>query len=329
VLSIHGLGHFHPPNVLSNAFLESLDIGTDEGWILERVGIRERRTVLPLDYIRRTRNGDVRAGIEAAEFDNAETGARAARVALERAGLTPDAIGMVISGGCGSDMAIPADAARIAAKLGIAAPSFDLSSACSSFGTHLHTLSMMRPEALPDYVLIVSPENTTRHVSYSDRASCVLWGDGTAAAVVSTRVPGRMAVDLTSLASNPAGWDKVVIPHTGHFAQDGRAVQTFAIKTTRDLVNGIRARAADPTRLHFVGHQANLLMLEAVCRYTEIAPDHHHCNVVDFGNTGAAGAPTVLSQRWDAWQAGDEIAVAVVGSGLTWSGLRITVGAPA
>jgi 3-oxoacyl-[acyl-carrier-protein] synthase III len=329
MIYVHGLGHFHPENVISNAFLESLDIGTDATWILERVGIEARRTVLPLDYIRATKNADVRAAAEAALHDNADTGARAAELAMARAGVGPEQIGLVLSGGCGTDYAIPSDASRIAARLGIAAPALDLSSACSSFGAHLHFVSSMRPEALPDFILIVSPENTTRAVDYTDRASCVLWGDGTSAAVLSGRVPGRLRVDLTSLASNPAGWQKVVIPRHGHFSQEGRAVQTFAIKTTRDLVNGIRAQVTDPSRLAFVGHQANLLMLEAVCRHAEIAPDRHFSNVVEYGNTGAAGAPSVLSMRWDQWQDGEEIAVAVVGSGLTWSGMRITVGGAA
>jgi 3-oxoacyl-[acyl-carrier-protein] synthase-3 len=322
-LHLHGMGHFHPENVIDNAFLESLDIGTDDAWITERTGIQARRTVLSLDYIRATKNADVRAAAEAAAYDNAETGARAARLAMQRAGVEPGQIGLVLAGGCCADYAIPSEAARIAARLGVEAPALDLSSACSTFGAHLHFLSSMRVEALPDFVLVVQPENTTRAVDYADRASCVLWGDGTSAAVVSARVPGRAVVDHTSVASNPAGWDKVVIPRLGHFAQDGRAVQTFAIKTTRDLVNGIRAVADEPARLLVVAHQANLLMLQAVSRYTEIPWERCLHNVVDFGNTGAAGAPSILSMRWDAWRPGDELALAVVGSGLTWSGMRV------
>jgi 3-oxoacyl-[acyl-carrier-protein] synthase-3 len=325
MLYLHGMGHFHPENVIDNAFLESLDIGTDDAWILERTGIKTRRTVLPLDYIRATKNADVRAGAEAVLVDNAETGARAARLAIERARLRPDQIGLVLAGGCCADFAIPAEAARIAARLGIEAPALDLSSACSSFGAHVHFVDAMRPEALPEFVLLVSPENNTRAVDYRDRASCVLWGDGTSAAVVSARVPAKIAIDCTSIASNPAGWDKVTIPRLGHFAQDGRAVQTFAIKTTRDLVNGIKARAVDPARLKLIAHQANLLMLQAVCRYTEIPEERCFHNVVDYGNTGAAGAPSILSMRWDEWRAGDEIALAVVGSGLTWSAMRLEV----
>src|SRR5688572_9959055 len=110
MLYLHGLGHFHPENVIDNAFLESLDIGTNDEWILERVGIAERRTVLPLDYIRQTRNADPRAAHEASLYSNAQTAARAAELALERAGLQASEIGMVIAGGCSAQYLIPAEA---------------------------------------------------------------------------------------------------------------------------------------------------------------------------------------------------------------------------
>ena len=86
-LYLHGLGHFHPENVISNRFLEDLDIGTTDAWILERVGIRARRTLLPLDYIRDTRNRDPRMSSEAQVYGNAETGRRAAEMAIARAGI--------------------------------------------------------------------------------------------------------------------------------------------------------------------------------------------------------------------------------------------------
>src|SRR3712207_1057903 len=107
MLYIHGIGHFHPGNVIDNAFLANLDIGVDENWILERVGILERRTVLPLDYIVHTKNRDPRAASEAAEFSNAETGVNAAQSALKQAGLEPRDIGLVITGGCSPQFTIP------------------------------------------------------------------------------------------------------------------------------------------------------------------------------------------------------------------------------
>ena len=110
MLYLHGMGHFHPENVITNRFLEELEIGTDEAWILERVGIRERRTVLPLDYIRQTKNRDPRAAHEASLYRNAQTGAAAARMALDRAGLKPADVGLVIAGSSSPAFLIPAEA---------------------------------------------------------------------------------------------------------------------------------------------------------------------------------------------------------------------------
>jgi len=322
---LHGMGHFHPPNILDNRFLEELDIGTNDDWIMERVGIRSRRTVLDLDYIATTRNQDVRAAGEASLFSNAETGRRAGVMALERAGIRPDQIGMVIVGGCSPDYVAPAEACTVAAALGIEAPAFDLDSACSSFAVQIRFLSMMRREAVPDFVLLVSPENNTRTIDYSDRRSAVLWGDGTSAAVVSLRVPARASATLSSMGSNPAGWEKVTIARLAHFAQEGLTVQTFAIKRT---ISGYRALAkqAGAKPLGFIGHQANLRMLESVCTRCKIPPDRHLYNVDAFGNTGAAGAPTVLSQNWDRFEDGDSFALVVVGAGLTWSSMLLSFG---
>jgi 3-oxoacyl-[acyl-carrier-protein] synthase III len=327
-LYLHAVGHFYPENVLDNRFFEELDIGTKDDWILERVGIRARRTVLPLEYIRTTRNADVRAGQEAALYSNVETGKRAALVALERAGLRAQDIGMVIAGGCCPEMSIPSEACRIAAALGIEAPALDINSACSSFAAQLHLLASM--QGLPPYVLIVNPENTTRVVDYADRGSCVLWGDGTSAAVVSRVAPARVRIVETTLASAPAGASQVTIPRFGHFAQEGSVVQRFAIKTTTVCVQAMLPAARERLArtggsLHFLGHQANLLVLESVVRRLQLAPHEHWFNVVDYGNTGAAGAPGVLSQNWDDISSGDVIILAVVGSGLTWSSLRMEV----
>jgi 3-oxoacyl-[acyl-carrier-protein] synthase-3 len=312
--------------VIDNRFLESLDIGTDEGWIVERVGIRSRRTVLDLDYIRQTRNQDPRAAAEASSHTNAETGALAARMAMDRAGVSAEDIGMVLAGGCSPQWSIPAEACMVAHELGIEAPSLDLSSACSTFAAQLHTLAQYRADALPDYVLIVQPENTTRTVDYSDRSIAVLWGDGTTAAVVSSRHVAQARLLYTTLHSDPSGWDKVRIPAAGHFEQDGRAVQRFAIRKGGATLRELLAQADKPGETVFIGHQANLLALQGMCRQAEIPEDRHLHNVVEFGNCGAAGAASVLSQHWGDFSQGQELALAVVGSGLTWGGALIRFG---
>jgi len=324
MLFFHGFGHFHPENQIDNAFLESLDIGTNDKWIVDRVGIKNRRTVLPLDYIRATKNKDLRAGQEAAIYSNAETGRRAALMAIERAGIKPSDVGMVIAGDCSPDTCIPAEGARIAKLLGLTVPAFDLNSACTCFGLHVHMLSQMG-ESLAEYVLIVSPENTTRVTDFSDRSSAILFGDATSAAVVSTKIPGRARAAYSTFNTNPAGCDDVIIPRLQHFSQKGSAVQKFAIKQMSALLAEIQGRLdeARKDKLIYIGHQANLTMLEAVCRRCEIPDGRHFRNIVEYGNQAAAGAPTVMSQNWDRFKPGDVVALVVVGSGLSWSSLQI------
>jgi 3-oxoacyl-[acyl-carrier-protein] synthase-3 len=323
-LHLHGLGHFHPENEITNRFLEELEIGTSESWILSRVGIRSRRTALELDYIRRTRNRDLRAAAEASLYTPAEMGRRAAELALRRAGIDRSEIGWVIAGGSVPEALTPAEACTIAAALGIEVPAFDVNSACTSFLVQLHLLAGLRPESVPPYVLVVVPELTTRVVDYDDRASAVLWGDGAAAAVVSAAVPGRARILGTRIASSPEGHAKVVVPRLGHFAQDGHAVHGFAIRRTAEVYEALRAAFGRPDRrLHFVGHQANLRMLEAVCRRCGIAEERHHANVEWYGNTAAASSASVLSMGWEKWGPEDDVAVAGVGAGLTWSGTLV------
>ena len=329
MLYLHGLGHFHPENIITNRFLEDLDIGTSNDWVLERVGIRERRTSLSLDYIRETKNSDTRAAFEASTYTNAQTGAVAARQALAQARIAPGDIGLVISGSSAPDHVTPSEAATVAAELEIEAPCFDINAACSTFGVQLCFLSKMRTETLPPYVLIVNPENLTRCIDYSDRNTAVLFGDGSAAAVVSATIPSQMRLLGSDCASKPAAWQKAIIPRTGYFQQDGNAVQGFAIRkmteavrTFQEIYYGRRNGEEDNARrLLFVGHQANMGVLNTVCERLDIPDDCHWRNVTMFGNTGCSGAPAVVSQRWQDLEPGDCLVMALVGAGLTWSTL--------
>jgi len=325
LLYLHGLGHFHPDTIIDNAFLASLGIGVDLNWIEERVGIAERRTSLSLDYIRQTRNQDTRASAEGSTVSTIDMGREAAQMALRRAGLAASDIGMVIAGGCTPEMLIPAEASRVAAALGIEVQALDVQAACASFATQAHFLNQMRPEALPDFVLVVSVEAFTRTIDYTDRGSAVLFGDGASAAVFSSKIASPNQVLSTSFMSDPAGYDKVTIPAGGHFDQDGHAVQMFAIRKTSELFDRMRGSGnlARGAKQVFIGHQANLRMLQSVCKRLGIAESDHLSNVRKFGNCGAAGAPSVLSQNWDALGSA-VINMAVVGSGLAWGSIRMT-----
>ena len=318
-LNLLGLGHFNPDNEITNQFLEELDIGTTDEWILERTGIRSRRTSLPLDYIRETRNADVRQAVEVAEISNAGMGARAAELALERAGVAAADVGLLVGGGCAPNTVSPAEACNIGRELGVEAAALDVNSACSSFIAGVYMLSMMDEAKLPDYVLLVCAEPMTGTVHYDDRASAVLWGDGAVAAVLSTKHRGKARLIDQRLHSDPGGNDKVVVPRLGHFNQEGRTVQTFAIRKTGDLYKATWDAVQDDARnFHFVGHQANLRMLESVCKRCDIPDQLHHSNCAEIGNTAGAGSASVISQRWERWTANDDICVVGVGSGLTW-----------
>ena len=319
MLHVHGIGHAHPPGEISNAFLEDLDIGTTNTWILERTGIRTRRTVLDRDYIRATRNQDTREAASASTHTNAELGNFAAELALARAGLDKTDIGMVIGGGSMPNYASPAEGCIVAAELGIDVPAFDLRSACTSFGAQLHFTSLLDRETVPEFLLLVQMESCTTTVDYRDRRSAVLWGDGAAAAVVSRTAPGFATISDSRIESRPSAYQKVTVPWAGHFDQEGQTVQSFAIKTSTRVFRSLE-RARSGERPYFVGHQANLLMLENVCRVCDVPDDRHLSNVAHFGNTASVGAPSVLSENWDRFAKGDRVAVVGVGAGLTWAG---------
>jgi len=326
-LYLHSVGHFHPENEISNQFLEDLDIGTNDQWIIDRVGIRSRRTVLPLDYIRETQNSEPRAAMEAALYSNADLGQRAAELAISRAGIEKSDVGMLIGGSSLMDTASPAESCNIARALDLEVPAFDVNSACTSFYVQLYLLSMMQPDLLPDYILIVAADCLTKAVDYTDRSSAVLWGDGAAAAVVSTRHPARARIEGNTLESSPAGNDKVVVPRLGFFYQEGRTVQTFGIKRMTRLLNRMKEQFEDPERsFKFVGHQANHRMLESVCKHCDIPAERHFSNVEWFGNTGSASSASVVSMEWEKWRDDDDVAVVGVGSGLTWSSYLIRFG---
>ena len=325
MLYLHGLGHFHPENVIDNKFLENLDIDTDNEWIVERVGIKTRRTVLNLDYIKETHNLEPRAAHEASVYTNGQTSAYAAKLAMKRAKIKPSDVGLVIAGGCSPQFSIPAEACRVAAECGITAPAIDISSACSSFAAQIDFLARMDVRSMPDYILIVNPENNTRVIDYSDRSSAVLWGDATTAAIVSKAHTAKTKVSYHYILSDPKGWETVIVPVGGHFWQKGSAVQAFAIRKACAGFKEIAARVEEPGHLKFIGHQANLMMLSSVCRRCSIVEENHLHNIVEFGNCGAAGAPSVLSQHWDQMQSGEQYAMVVVGSGLTWGGVLIEV----
>ena len=269
------------------------------------MGISTRRTCLPLDYIKTTKNRDPRAAFEAALYNNAQTGAAAARMAIERAGLKPEDIGLVISGGSAPDHCSPAEAASVAGELGIEVPCFDLSSACTTYrraGEFPEQAEAGRGSAL---CADRQPRELHRVVDYTNRGDAALFGDGTSASIVSAVHPSRFVYNETMFETKPSAWEKVVVPRT-KLLQPGRQRRP-GIRHPED--DGMRTEAAgrpgrEPERFRFIGHQANFGMLKTVCERCGIAEENHWYNVVDYGNTASAGAPGTLSLHWDDLRAG-------------------------
>lgn len=327
MLYLHSMGHFHPESIISNQFLEDLDIGTNNEWILERVGIRNRRTVLPLDYIKQTKNINPQEAFAVRQYKNSQMGANAARMAIQRAGIKADDIGLLIAGTSSPDNIAPAEASAIAAELGIEVPCYDLNSACSTFGLQINYLYRMQPESLPPYVLLVNPESMTKSINYSDRNASVLFGDGASAAVLSTTISTRFVFVGGGFDSRPSAWKKVGIDWDWVFHQEGNAVQGFAIRTTTECLKLLQdfPEVSEAKRFIFIGHQANLMMLKNVCERGGVMPENHWHNVEQFGNTASCSAPSVLSMRWNDLKPGDSVAMVIVGAGLSWAHMLLKV----
>ncbi len=318
-LHILGFGDAQPFTVIDNPFIEALDVGTNEQWILEKIGIRTRLSTLPLNYIRETRNQNVVKAPEAASMTPTELAVRAVQMALDRAGVRPEQVGLVICNCCTPNYTMPPEATRIAEAVGISATAYDVFTACPAFALHIDYLKGLREDTLPEYVLCVSTATLTQNVNYNDRSDGAIWGDGAAAWVVSPVRKGKLKVIDTVFMSDPPRCDAVVVDRFGWFHQDGRAVRDFSVRQTVRLIKDIETRyQIDWTRDIFIGHQANATMLEQITNNREIPASNHWHNVERFGNQAGAGAPAVISNHWDDIVPGIRLVIAVVGAGLSW-----------
>jgi 3-oxoacyl-[acyl-carrier-protein] synthase-3 len=322
MLNILGMGYSFPSTIIDNKFLENLDVGTNAQWILDKIGIEERLSSLPIEYIAKTRNQDPRQAPAAATMHATDLGVAAGRMALERAGIKPSQVGMVLVNCCTPSKTTPAEAQRMAAALGINGIAYDVFTACPAFALHVEYLNNFRPEKLPDYILCISAATLTQKVNYNDRSDGAIWGDGGAAWVVSPRHAGKLRVIESYFASDPTRSQAVVVDTFGFFHQDGRAVRDFSVRQTVRLVKRLEEKyTLDWSKDVFIGHQANKTMLEQVTGNREIPADNHWHNVTKIGNQAGAGAPATLAMHWDKITPGMKIVVAVVGAGLSWGSI--------
>lgn len=324
-MSIHilGMGYAHPTNVIDNKFLEDLDVGTNAKWIEEKIGILTRLTTLPLDYIRETKNKDPKKAIEVAEFTPTQLGVKAAMMALDRAGITPDQIGLIMCNCSTPYQTGPSEAQRIGKELGLKrVRAYDVFTACPAFALHVDLINNMKEESLPEYILGISTATVTQRVDYSDRTDGAIWGDGAAAYVMSAKHEGALEVLYSDYIADPMRCHLVAIDTFGYFHQDGKSVRGFSVLQTVKMLRSLEKMFnLDWNRDVFVGHQANYTMLTQITKNRKIPDSNHWYNVRRVGNQAGASAPAVIAERWEDLTPGMHVAVAVVGAGLSWGSL--------
>ena len=314
---IKSLATYVPPRVLTNAELETLVETTNE-WILQRTGIRERHIV--------------DKGVATSDLAK-----EAAIVAIERAGLTPHDIDVIIVGTVTPDMLFPSTACLVQTKIGAdRAWGFDLSAACSAFTYSLTVGAKLVTSGAANHVLVIGADVMSSIIDYTDRATCVLFGDGAGAVVV-----GRASSDDVgiydfehqidgsggSALCMPAGGSQMPASHETidqrlHFVkQEGATVFKFAVTKTVDTCSRLLARnKLTPDDIDvFVSHQANRRIILSAAERLGLPLDKVVINIERFGNTTAATIPLALNDAVNEGRLkkGDRVLMASVGAGFT------------
>jgi 3-oxoacyl-[acyl-carrier-protein] synthase-3 len=314
---IKSLATYVPPRVLTNHDLEKMVDTTDE-WILQRTGIRERHIVDP--------------GVGTSDLAK-----EASLEAIRRAGLTPADIDLIVVGTVTPDMLFPSTACLLQHKIGAThAWGFDVSAACSAFAYSLTVGSQLIAAGSVKYALIVGADVMSSILDYTDRTTCVLFGDGAGAVVLGRSDGDAMGILDFVHEIDGSGGAALCMPAGGslrpashetvdkrmHFVkQDGQTVFKFAVRRTGDLCDRLLKRngvTADEIDL-FVSHQANRRIIEAVAERVGVDRSKVIINIERFGNTTAGTIPLALNDAVEQGRLkkGDLVLVASVGAGFT------------
>lgn len=314
---IIGIGYAVPEHKLTNADLEKM-VDTSDEWITTRTGIKERR-------------------IAADDVATSDLAAAAGAKALADAGVKPEDIDLVIVATATGDFRVPQTASIVQHLLQIPqAAAYDLGAGCSGFVYALDQAWHGVRSGGYRNALVIGADLVSRITNWEDRSTCVLFGDGAGAVVVSATEPDY-GVQATFLGSDGSGADKLCVPAGGsrqalteeeiarggqYLHMVGNEVFKFAVRIMADAALEVRERAgwqADDVDL-FVPHQANIRIIEAAAKRLELTDDRIFVNVDRYGNTSAASIPIALAEAVETGrlQRGDKIICVGFGAGLSW-----------
>jgi 3-oxoacyl-[acyl-carrier-protein] synthase-3 len=331
--AITGWGTALPEGVLSNIDLEQR-VETSDEWITERTGIKERRYAL---------EGDTTSSLAVA----------AGAAAIKKAGLVPGDIDLMVMATTTADQIIPHTGAFVGDGIGLRCGSFDLNAACAGFVYALVVGASMLTTGNLRHVLVVGAETLSRVTDPHDRGTCILFGDGAAAFVVSRidepthgdDTPGILAWDLgcdgslTGILEVPAGGTRVPATHEtveagDHFIKmNGPEVFRKAVRVIVDTANATLERSGHTVDdvTWFAPHQANIRIIESACGRLGMPMERTLVNIERYGNTSAASIPLVLAEAADdgRLQDGDLLLLSGFGAGMTWASALLRWGRPA
>jgi 3-oxoacyl-[acyl-carrier-protein] synthase-3 len=316
-VKISGLATYVPPKLLTNADLEKL-VETSNEWILQRTGIRERHIVDP--------------GVATSDLAK-----EAALGAMRQAGVTPDDIGFIVVGTTTPDTIFPSTACMLQHKIAARrAWGFDLGAACSGFTYALTTGMQMVATGAHDHALVVGADVMSSIIDYTDRTTCVLFGDGAGAVVVSPALDDEPSIIGFSHEIDGSGGPALCMPAGGsrlpasretvdqrlHYVkQDGQAVFKFAVRKTEEICRRVlQQHGVDSSEIDlFVSHQANRRIIQAAADRMGLPESKVIINLERFGNTTAATIPLALADAvcQGRVKKGDLVLLASVGAGFT------------
>jgi 3-oxoacyl-[acyl-carrier-protein] synthase III len=315
---IAGTGSYVPEKRLTNDDLSKL-VDTNDEWIVQRTGIRERR-------------------IAGSHESTATLASHAATRALQAAGLEPKHVDLIIVGTITPEMAFPSTACFVAASLGLdSTPAFDLTAACSGFIYTLDTASAFVKSGKYKNVLAIGAETLSRVTDYKDRGSCILFGDGAGAVVVQRSSEAKRGLLYSSLYADGHGWEMLYcMPGSKHPINEsmvagrqqfmkinGRDVYKFAVKRFHELIEDAMRKcelSADQVKL-IVPHQVNQRIIDSAMERLNLPAEKAFVNIDRYGNTSAASIPIALDEavRAGKLSKGDIVIFVAFGAGLTWA----------